>query len=189
MSKFFAFISRMKFINRWALMRNTSYESLVSHSHEVAVIAHALCVIGNRRLNKDYDENYAAVIALYHDASEIITGDMPTPVKYFNSELKDAYKDVEKKANEKLLNLLPNDLKGDFDDILFYDEKYRKIIKSADKISALIKCEEELKMGNCEFKQAKKTISTAIEKIDCEEANIFLKEFFPYYSLSLDELN
>ena len=165
MSKFFAFISRMKFINRWALMRNTSYESLVSHSHEVAVIA------------------------LYHDASEIITGDMPTPVKYFNSELKDAYKDVEKKANEKLLNLLPNDLKGDFDDILFYDEKYRKIIKSADKISALIKCEEELKMGNCEFKQAKKTISTAIEKIDCEEANIFLKEFFPYYSLSLDELN
>lgn len=189
MSKFFAFISRMKFINRWALMRNTSYESLVCHSHEVAVVAHALCIIGNRRLGKNYDEKMAAVIALYHDASEIITGDMPTPVKYFNKELKVAYKDVEKKANEKLIDMLPDDMKGDYKEILFYDEEYKKIIKSADKISALIKCEEELKMGNSEFKQAKETIKKAISEIDCEEANIFIEEFFPSYSLSLDELN
>ncbi|MBQ7128821.1 MAG: 5'-deoxynucleotidase [Clostridia bacterium] len=189
MSKFFAFISRMKFINRWALMRNTSYESLVCHSHEVAVIAHALCIIGNRRFGKNYDADKAAVIALYHDASEIITGDMPTPIKYFNKELKIAYKDVENKANQKLINMLPDDLKGDYIDILFYDENYIKIIKSADKLSALIKCEEELKMGNSEFKKAKETTEKAIKKLNCEEANVFIEEFFPYYSLTLDELN
>lgn len=188
MNKFFAFISRMKFINRWSLMRNTSYESLSVHSHEVAVIANALCVIGNSRLNKTYDAEKAAVIALYHDASEIITGDMPTPIKYFNNELKTAYKDVEAVANEKLLGLLPSDMTSYYKDILFYDEKYKKIIKSADKISALIKCEEELKMGNLEFKNARDTVFESIKNINCEEADIFIKEFFPAYLLTLDEM-
>lgn len=189
MSKFFAFISRMKFINRWSLMRNTSYESLSVHSHEVSIIAHALCLIGNKRLGKNYNAENAAVAALYHDASEIITGDMPTPIKYFNSEIKSAYKDIEENACEKLLLMLPDDLRDDYRKILFYDESLNKIIKAADKISALIKCEEELKMGNLEFKKARETCYDAIVKLNCEEADIFMKEFFESYSLTLDELN
>ena len=136
-------------------MRNTSYESLSVHSQEVSIIAHALCVIGNKRLKKNYNADKAATIALYHDASEIITGDMPTPVKYDNANIKKAYKDIENVANEKLISMLPDDLKDEYRDILFYDESYKKIIKSADKISAIIKCEEELKMGNTEFKKAR----------------------------------
>lgn len=188
MGNFFAFISRMKFINRWSLMRNTSYESLSVHSHEVAIIAHALCLIGNKRLGKNYDANKAAVIALYHDASEIITGDMPTPVKYFNNKIQTAYKDIEANACDKLLLMLPDDLKGEYKDILFYDDGFKKIIKSADKISALIKCEEELKMGNLEFKKAYDSCYKAVVDMNCEEADIFMKEFYGAYSLTLDEL-
>ena len=189
MGKFFAFISRMKFINRWSLMRNTSYESLSVHSHEVSIIAHALCLLGNKRLGKDYNADKAAVFALYHDASEIITGDMPTPVKYDNANIKKAYKDIENVASEKLISMLPDDLKDNYRDILFFDEKYKKIIKAADKISAIIKCEEELKMGNLEFKKARETCLESLYKMDCEEAEIFMKEFFGSYSLTLDELN
>lgn len=188
-SKFFAFISRMKFINRWSLMRNTSYESLSVHSHEVATVAHALCLIGNRRLGKSYNAEKAAVFALYHDAAEIITGDMPTPVKYNNPEIKNAYKDVEKQANERLVEMLPDDLKADYNEILNYDKAYKTIIKAADKISAVIKCEEELKMGNLEFKNAKETLLCALKNLNCEEADIFMAEFFGAYSLTLDELN
>ena len=189
MGNFFAFISRMKFINRWSLMRNTSYESLSVHSHEVSIIAHALCLIGNKRLNKSYNADKAAVFALYHDASEIITGDMPTPVKYDNANIKKAYKDIENVASEKLISMLPDDLKEDYRNILFYDEEYKKIIKAADKISAIIKCEEELKMGNLEFKKARETCISSLHKLNCEEADIFMNEFFPAYSLTLDELN
>lgn len=191
MSHFFAFISRMKLINRWALMRNTIAESLSVHSHEVAIIAHALCVIGNKRLGKNHNADRAAVLALYHDASEIITGDMPTPVKYFNSSLSNAYKDVEQQANNNLLKLLPKDLQGEFDSILMTDDselELKKIIKAADKISALIKCIEELKMGNQEFVSAKQSILQAINKLNVTEAEIFLEEFIPGYSLTLDEL-
>lgn len=189
MFSFFAFISRMKFINRWALMRNTSEESLSVHSHETAVIAHALCLIGNKRLQKNYDADKAAVIALYHDASEIITGDMPTPVKYFNQKLNTAYKDVERVANEQLLTYLPDDLKPEYHAILQCEDKeLLKIVKAADKISALIKCTEELKMGNQEFLKARETIAAAIAKMDCAEANIFIDEFLEGYALSLDEL-
>ena len=187
--KFFAFISRMKFINRWSLMRNTSYESLSVHSHEVAMVAHALCVIGNNRLGKNYNADKAAVFALYHDASEIITGDMPTPVKYDNANIKKAFKDIEDVACSKLVDMLPDDMKDVYSDILFYDEEYKKIIKAADKISAIIKCEEELKMGNSEFKNAKKTCLKALKDMKCEEADIFMKEFFPAFSLTLDEMS
>lgn len=187
--KFFAFVSRMKFINRWSLMRNTSYESLSVHSSEVAMIAHALCVIGNKRLGKNYDEAGAAVFGLYHDASEIITGDMPTPVKYDNANIKKAFKDIEDVASEKLIEMLPDDMKEEYRKILFYDEDYKKIIKAADKISAIIKCEEELKMGNSEFKNAKKTCLKALKEMKCEEADIFMKEFFPAFSLTLDEMS
>lgn len=186
--KFFAFVSRMKFINRWSLMRNTSYESLSVHSHEVSIVAHALCVIGNKRLGKNYDANKAAVFALYHDASEIITGDMPTPIKYDNANIKQAYKDIENVAADKLVSMLPDYMQDEYKNILFYDEEYKQIIKAADKISAIIKCEEELKMGNNEFKNAKKTCLKALQKMKCEEADIFMKEFFPAYSLTLDEM-
>ena len=175
MSNFFAFVSRMKFINRWALMRNTSLESLSVHSHEVAMIAHALAVIGNRRLNKSYNAEKAAVIALYHDASEILTGDMPTPVKYNNATLKSAYKSVEDAANQKLLSFLPQDLRQDYSDILMNDdEQLHKLVKAADKISALIKCVEEQKMGNRDFDNAHKAIKNSIKSLNLPEAEIFM---------------
>lgn len=189
MSHFFAYISRMKFINRWALMRNTSAESLSTHSYDVAVIANALCVIGNERLGKSHNAERAAVIALYHDASEIITGDMPTPVKYFNTAIKSAYKDIEKAANDRLLGYLPNDMKKYYSDILSpSDEVLTRIVKAADKISACIKCAEEIKMGNSEFKNAFDANLASIKEMDIEEANIFISEFLESYSLPLDEL-
>lgn len=189
-NKFFAFLSRMKFINRWALMRNTSYESLSVHSHEVAVIAHALAVIGNRRLSKNYNADRVATIALFHDSSEILTGDMPTPVKYNNERLKSAYKSVETQANEKLLTFLPEDLQGDYRDILLaQDEDLILLVKAADKISALIKCVEEQKMGNRDFDYARATIENAINSMNLPEADIFMNEFFDSYSMTVDELS
>ena len=189
-NKFFAFLSRMKFINRWALMRNTSYENLSVHSHEVAVIAHALAVIGNRRLSKNYNADRVATIALFHDSSEILTGDMPTPVKYNNELLKSAYKSVEAQANEKLLTFLPEDLQGDYRDILLaQDEDLILLVKAADKISALIKCVEEQKMGNRDFDYARATIENAINSMNLPEADIFMNEFFDSYSMTVDELS
>lgn len=189
-NKFFAFLSRMKFINRWALMRNTSYENLSVHSHEVAVIAHALAVIGNRRLSKNYNADRVATIALFHDSSEILTGDMPTPVKYNNELLKSAYKSVEAQANEKLLTFLPEDLQDDYRDILLaQDEDLISLVKAADKISALIKCVEEQKMGNRDFDYARATIENAINSMNLPEADIFMNEFFDSYSMTVDELS
>ena len=188
MNHFFAYISRMKFINRWSLMRNTTNESLSVHSYEVSVIANALAVIGNKRLSKSYDPERAAVIALYHDASEIITGDMPTPVKYFNPAIKTAYKDLENNANERLLTYLPEDMKDYYSEVMKGDEELKKIVKAADKLSACIKCAEELKMGNQEFKTALETNLASLRDMGCPEADIFLQEFFDSYSLPLDEL-
>ena len=191
-SHFFALVSRMKFINRWALMRNVNQENLCEHSFEVAIIAHSLCIIGNERLGKNYDANKAAVIALYHDFSEILTGDMPTPVKYKNEQIKNAYKSVEKDAQDTLLNYLPTDLQKHYSGIICNDEiddEYEKIVKAADKISALIKCTEELKMGNSEFLKAKEATYNSIKAMNIEEADVFLSEFIDSYSLTLDELN
>ena len=189
---FFAMMARLKFINRWALMRNSREENLSEHSLETAMIAHALCTIGNKRLNKTLNADRAAVTALYHDASEIITGDMPTPVKYLNSSIKKIYTDIEHNACEKLLELLPEDLKEEYRGIvepsegeLLYE---RRLIKAADKLSAYIKCLEEKKAGNNEFKKAETTILDSIEKMELEEAGIFIKEFIPAYSKTLDEL-
>lgn len=189
-NKFFAFLSRMKFINRWALMRNTSYESLSVHSHEVAVIAHALSVIGNSRLGRNYNADRVATLALFHDASEILTGDMPTPVKYNNEQLKTAYKSVESSANEKLLTFLPEDLQGVYRDILLpQDTELLPLVKVADKISALIKCVEEQKMGNRDFDSARVTIEKAVKSMNVPEADIFIDEFFDSYNMTIDELS
>lgn len=188
---FFAMISRMKYIDRWALMRNTRNESLDSHSKEVAVIAHALAVIGNKRFGKKYNPDRAAVLGLYHDAHEIITGDMPTPVKYQNNDILTAFKAVEDSANEKLLEKLPDDLREEFAGLLTFDGEdgeMKNLVKAADRISALIKCIEERKAGNTEFKEAEKATLKRIEKMNVPEAQVFIKEFLPAYDLTLDML-
>lgn len=191
---FFATISRMKYIDRWALMRSSRNETLSEHSIEVAMIAHALCVIGNTRFGKDLDANKAALIGIYHDASEIITGDMPTPVKYHNKAIMDAYKIVEAEAENKLLSRLPESMRGTYKEIFTptEDEQYmRGLVKAADKISAYIKCIEEEKSGNTEFKTAKESIYAAIIN-KCEEfpeVLVFVKDFLPAYGKTLDELN
>lgn len=193
---FFATISRMKYIDRWALMRNSRNENLSEHCLEVAMIAHALCTIGNVRYGKELNSDRAALIGLYHDSSEIITGDMPTPVKYYNPEIKDAYKQVEKIAQYKLLEKLPSDLRPAYEEIYrpenSADDKYlRKLVKAADKISAYIKCIEEEKAGNTEFATAKKSLEKTIEKLkaDYPEVDDFVKEFLPPYGKTLDELS
>lgn len=196
---FFAALSRMKYIERWALMRSSRSENLSEHSMEVAMIAHALCTIGNVRYGRHLDADRAAVIGLFHDASEIITGDMPTPVKYYSSEIRDAYKKVESVAEDRLLEKLPQDLQPVYKDIFHGDqsgeneaEQYmRHLVKAADKLSAWIKCKEEEKSGNSEFQTAKETISQALDRMQEEypEVRDFITEFIPPYGSTLDELN
>lgn len=192
---FFALISRMKYIDRWALMRNTRQENLCEHSMEVAMIAHALCTIGNIRYGKHLDANKAALIGLYHDASEIITGDLPTPVKYFNSEIKHAYKEVEALADSKLLEKLPDDMRPIYEDIFVpsdteEDRYMRRLVKAADKLSALIKCISEVNVGNTEFRTAKVSTGKAVRGLyqELPEVLDFVNEFLASYGNTLDEL-
>ena len=187
---FFAMVSRMKYIDRWALMRNTENESLDSHSKEVAVIAHALALIGNKRFGKKLNADRAAVLGLYHDAHEIITGDMPTPVKYQNDDILVAFKAVEESANKKLLSKLPDDLRAEFAEILNEnaDDELYTLVKVADKLSALIKCIEERKAGNTEFREAEAATRKKIEETGIPEAEVFVKEFLPAYEQTLDML-
>ena len=196
-STFFATVSRMKYINRWALMRNSREENLSEHSLDVAMIAHGLCVIGNARFGKQLKAERAALLGLYHDVSEIITGDMPTPVKYYNSELHDAYKNVEHAAEERLCGLLPEDLRSSYQNIFREkpdnpEEKYiRRLVKAADKLSAYVKCIEEERSGNTEFSSAAKTTYKSLVEMAAElpELKIFMEEFLPAYGKTLDELN
>ncbi|MDD2494636.1 MAG: 5'-deoxynucleotidase [Tissierellia bacterium] len=190
-SNFFAFLSRMKYINRWGLMRNIKDENVSEHSLEVAIIAHALAVIQQKRLNIDINPERAALYALFHDSSEIFTGDLPTPVKYFNPTIKTAYKDVEQHASKRLLNLLPKDLHEVYEPILMPNEEEAhiwKTIKAADKITAYIKCIEEEKSGNKEFIQAKQTIFNEIKNLNRRDVNIFIEQFMEGYYLTLDEM-
>lgn len=186
-SHFYAMLSRMKNINRWGLMRNTRTENLSEHSLEVAFVAHALAILGNNRLGKNYNADRVAVCAMFHDTSEIITGDMPTPIKYFNPEIKDAYKKIEAVAEQELISKLPEDMRKDFGEIYSPDDDTLKLIKAADKISALIKCIEELNMGNLEFKDAERSTRKAIKKLDLAEAQMFMDEFIDSFYLSLDK--
>ena len=184
---FFAMMSRMKNIYRWGLMRNTRRENLSEHSLEVAQIAHALAIINKKRFAGEADPNFTAVVAMYHDTSEIITGDMPTPIKYYNSDIKMAYKQIEAAAEKELLSMMPEDFKSEFLSVYNPDSLTLKLVKAADKISALIKCTEEINMGNSEFVVAEKTIKEAIHNLNMPEAEVFLEEFMPSFSLSLDE--
>lgn len=189
-SHFFSLFSRMKNINRWSLMRNSTNESLSQHSLEVAAISHALAVIGNKRLGRNYDASKAALLGIYHDMPEIITGDMPTPVKYYNKDIRRCFGEIEKAAQGALLESLPEDLRSEYEELIIPDETtglYR-LVKAADKISALIKCIEEKKTGNIEFEAAQSSTMQSIKKMNCEEADIFIAEFLDSFSLVLDNL-
>ena len=187
---FFATVSRMKYISRWALMRNSRQEDLSEHSLEVAMIAHALCTIGNVRYGKHLNGERAALIALYHDASEIITGDLPTPVKYHSDELRGAYHRLEDLSADRLLALLPPEMRGAFSPYLKQASGYdREIVKAADRISAYIKCMEEKRAGNREFDYAAENIHKSLESISWPEVRDFLLEFLPAFDMTLDELN
>ena len=194
---FFATVSRMKYIERWALMRSSRPENLSEHSLEVAMIAHALCLIGTVRFGRQLDGEKAALMGLYHDASEIITGDMPTPVKYFNRRLMDAYKEVEYQAEETLLERLPTDLRSAYEEIFHPqaqdpETQYMlRLVKAADKLSALIKCIEEENAGNGEFRTARETIQAFVRGMEEElpEVRVFTEEFLPAYGRTLDELS
>ncbi|HOL79425.1 MAG TPA: 5'-deoxynucleotidase [Clostridiales bacterium] len=190
-SHFFAFFARMKYINRWSLMRNVFYETLSQHSTEVASIAHILALIVNKRFGKSYNAERAAVLGLYHDMPEILTGDMPTPVKYFNSEIKNAFKSVEREAAARLTDSLPGYLRDEFKTIFSEsrdDAEEWRLVKAADKIAALIKCIEEQKAGNTEFDKAKQSVENTLKEMECPEAEVFIEEFLPSFSLTLDQL-
>ena len=185
---FYAMLSRMKYIPRWTMMYNVRTESLYEHTAEVAMLAHALAAIENSRFGGNVDAGKCVLLALYHDMSEILTGDLPTPVKYHDVELRDAYKQVEREANEYLLLKLPENLRGEYAPLLLADESVEtKFVKAADKLSALIKCVEELKMGNREFSSARKSTEKALKAMDIAAVDCFMKEFLPAYELSLDE--
>ncbi len=184
---FYAMMARMKNIFRWGLMRNTRKENLSEHSLEVAQIAHALAIINRKRFGGNANPSYVATVAMYHDTSEIITGDLPTPIKYYNKEIKTAYKQIERAAEKELIEMLPPDFKEDFSLIYNPDELTEKLVKAADKISALIKCCEEVNMGNREFVIAEQSTRKAIEQMNLAEANVFLEDFMPSFMLSLDE--
>ena len=188
-SHFFAYIARMRYITRWALMRNTFSENVQEHSHMVAVLAHALAVIRNRVYGGQIDAGQGAAVALYHDASEIITGDMPTPIKYYNPEIRDAYRKVETVAGDKLLSMLPEALRADYEPIIkIEDETTKKLVKAADKLSAYIKCVEELKAGNLEFKKAAEQTRRALDEMKMPELDYFMTHCMESFSMTLDEL-
>ena len=219
---FYAYISRMRCVKRWALMRNTEEENIQEHSHMVAVLAHALAVIENERFSGQTDPgvvavaagdglvavlahalalirtrvfglptdaNAVAVAALYHDATEILTGDMPTPIKYYNPEIRDAYRKVEAVASDKLLSMLPDELRADYEPIIkIEDETTKKLVKAADKLSAYIKCVEELKAGNMEFKKAAEQTRRALSEMHMPELDYFMVNCMESFSMTLDEL-
>ena len=184
MSHFFAFINRMRFIQRWALMRNSYTENIQEHSHQTAVLAHARAGLRNERFGGQVDAGAVAVAALYHDASEILTGDLPTPIKYYNPAIRDAYKQVESVAAQKLLDMLPSDLRPAYDEALSpSDPGIEELVSAADKLSAHIKCLEELKAGNSEFKKAAEQTRAALERFDLPELRCFCEEFLPSFEL------
>lgn len=190
---FFALASRMKYINRWGLMRNLRNENLTEHSAECSMLSHALALIGNRYFGKSYDENKIAVYALYHDMSEIFTGDLPTPVKYFNDSIRDSYKSLERNALDNALSKLPEELRGDFTDVLLFeelDEEAKKIVKAADKLCAYLKCVEAYKNGNNEFKKALESSETIVTELGntVPEVKWFMENVAPSYEKSIDEL-
>lgn len=189
-SGFLAMLSRMKYINRWGLMRNTRSENVSEHSLEVALIAHMLAVLRNRRFGGNVNPERAALIGMMHDAGEILTGDMPTPIKYYSPQLKEAYHQVEQVAADRLIALLPPDLREEYRALMTpgeEDKEVLRLVKAADKLSALIKCVEERRAGSGEFLKAEQSIRAGVEQMDLPEVNCFLREMLPAFELTLDE--
>ena len=188
---FFAYLSKMRQIYRWGMKRNAIQENVMEHSYEVSVITHALGIIGNRFYGKDVDANAAAVAALYHDSSEVLTGDLPSPIKYHNKKIRDAYKEVEYTAEREMLTTLPAELRDDYRDYLLHDKlsaEVTKLIKAADLIASLVKCKAEIKAGNAEFVQADVDTEARLKAMAMPEVDYFIETFLPSFDLTLDEL-
>ncbi len=190
-SSFYAYLTRLRWIKRWGLKRNAHEENVMEHSWEVSVIAHTLALIKNRYFNGQVDANAVATAALYHDITEVITGDLPTPIKYHSEEIRNAYKEIERQAEIELLELLPPEIRGDFKQLISHDqmpEEHIQIIKAADKISAYLKCQAELKAGNLEFEIAAEHLAQRIAESEQEEVVFFMQVFAPSCTLTLDGL-
>ena len=188
---FFAYISRMKFIQRWGLMRNTMPENDMEHALQTGLIAHAMAVMGNRRYGRNYQPEYVLALAVYHDSCEVITGDLPTPIKHHNPAIKQEYNKLEDVAAQRLLGMLPPDLRDYYDPLIAHDESTPewRLVKAADRICAYIKCLEEKKAGNLEFEKARRTVKKSIDQIDLPEVQDFMCECVPGFSLTLDEIS
>ena len=188
---FFAYMNRMKYIRRWGLMRNTQAENDMEHAFQTAMIAHAIALLGNARYRRDYDAEHIMALAMYHDASEVITGDLPTPVKHNNPVIRDEDHRLEAIADQRLLRMLPEDIRPTYEALIGTEEKgvEWRIVKAADKISAYIKCMEERKMGNREFAEAETSTLSAIRRIDLPEVQDFMDDFVPGFGMSLDEIS
>lgn len=191
-SHFFAHLSRLKLISRWPLMRNVRTENVSEHSLQVAFVAHALAIIKNRKFNGNVNPERVALLAMYHDASEVLTGDMPTPIKYYNPQIAHEYKKIEKVAQQKLIEMLPPELQNDFRPLLdehYYTEDEKLVVKQADTLCAYLKCLEELSAGNNEFKLAKARLEKTLDMRSSPEMEYFMEVFIPSFSLSLDEIS
>ncbi len=186
--EFYALLFRSKNINRWGMMRNMFPENLSSHSWETAVLTHALALIGNREFSKSYDTERLVLFALYHDVSEILTGDLPTPVKYYNEDIKNAYKKIEQKAEDRILSLLRDDFRSDFEALSSLTSDEHKVVKAADKLCAYIKCLDELSASNREFIAAEKSIRESLDTSDCEEARYFIEHYLGAFEKPLDDI-
>ena len=187
---FFAYVSRLRYIRRWGLMRSVMPENDAEHSLQVAMIAHAIAIIGRATYGREVNPEHVLALGVYHDVSEVITGDMPTPVKYQTDELRKSYKDVERMANERLLSMLPEELRAAYVSYLSVPEDYdRQVVKAADSISAYLKCLEEKRAGNREFDAAGESLRSSLAEIALPEVQDFIREFIPSFELSLDELN
>ena len=192
MHHFFSYMAKMKHIKRWGLMRNTREENIQEHSLQTAMIAHALAVIRNEVFGGQIDADRVMSVAVYHEAGEVITGDLATPIKYFNPGIKQAYKEIERHAEEKLVKMMPKEMQGVYEGLILGredDEEIYKIVKAADKICAYLKCVEELSAGNKEFEKAQANIKKAIKKIELPEVKYFMENFAESFELTLDELN
>lgn len=191
MYKFYAFLNRMKYIRRWSLMHSIREENIMEHSQQVAVLAHALAVIANKNFGAEFDIARVVLLAQYHEVSEVITGDLPTPIKYFNREMKTAYKALERNAAQRLLDMLPENIRADYTEYVLPDdatEEYR-LVKAADRLAAYLKCVEEMRSGNNEFKKAMLSIEADLCHMNRPEVDYFLREFAPAFDLTLDELD
>ncbi|MDW8846869.1 5'-deoxynucleotidase [Erwinia sp. P7711] len=191
-SHFFAHLSRLKLINRWPLMRNVRTENVSEHSLQVAMVAHALAVIKNQKFNGNLNAERIALMAMYHDASEVLTGDLPTPVKYYNAQIAHEYKKIEKIAQQKLIEMLPEELRNAYRPLLDeqqHSEGEKAIVKQADALCAYLKCLEELSAGNHEFQLAKARLEKTLIERHSPEMDYFVEVFVPSFSLSLDEIS